>query len=1062
MLVCLGTLLKDNFKILSVDFAMWTMFVNTAILFSTFGCWSRPIYEDEASSGVNETQASIFSRLTFVWITPLVKLGWKKHLEQEDLWELSRMDAIEPVLEDYSRISKKWPLWVRIIILSKWYFAYQMSAALAGTVLSFASPYYLYQVIEQFRQDSFSRGTVLIELLSLFSCNCLKSILDGITYHNGRRVAMRARSVIVDELYAKSLQRRPFSDNENSDIKEHTSLGKIVTLMSVDAERIRKRLTYLHRIAIDLPISLFIGLFSLFSLLGWSATVGLLIMVISVPISTYLGKTVMMGQKKYSSFTDKRIELINELLQGIRVVKYFAWDKQFLQKIDTVRENELKAMVRLWGAFIGLNIVGNSSGIIIAVCTFTVFSLAQGENLNSAVAFTAINLLRTMTYVISALPRLLMRFLQAKVSFDRIDDFLNEDDLPQPKVINEPGSNEQVNIIGFNDADFGYYFKQNHFSEAQNSNGFKLKNLNLRFPSGKLSVIAGPIGAGKSSLLCALLGEMEVLKGEYFLPISDGKVDPKSGLSQSVAYGAQTVWLLNATIRENIVFGSHFESERYEKVLRDCALQSDLESLPGGDLTEIGERGINLSGGQKQRISLARACYSRAKIVLLDDILSAVDSPTARYLLHKCLLGLLKGRTVILITHATALVAPFADYIVYMENGQVIAADTPNALQGKQLALDIPDLILEKGSFDDVAGYKHSNTNLAKVTGNGTVLVEKETKSSGSVRLEVYRSYLIATGGILFCILFFGLNLFQWITQIGNDFWLKNWTDHNEQSTAHFSGKYLLSFYLTMKNAVSKEADSTWYYVGIYGLLGMLVIVTNISTTVLMLYGQLRASRVLHEKLLKRILGAPLRFFETTPVGRILNRFSSDMESVDGNGLDSIMSFMFQVIGTFVTLILIGVVSPYFLLLAPFILVSFAHIANLYRTTSRELKRFAAITTSPVYAQFSETLNGISTIRAYSANQRFVKRCHKSVNENHKPDFLLWALNRWLAIRMDFIAACAVLLSGVSILFVDISAGLAAMIISYSMDMTQTLLWSVRLHAEMEISMNAGKQFLHS
>ena len=744
------------------------------------------------------------------------------------------------------------------------------------------------------------------------------------------------------------------------------------------------------------------------------------------------------------------------------MIKYFAWDRQFAKKIDKVREQELNAMASLWGSFIGLNVVGNGSGIVIAVCTFTVYSLVQGRHLNSATAFTAINLLRTMTHVVSTLPRLIMRFLQAKVSFDRIDEYLNERNLPKYELSLDTPFETTGDDFGFKNAEFCYHSQENTDTEVPKDVGFTLKNLNFKFPEGKLSLIAGPIGAGKSSLLSALLSEMQVLKGLVLLPKTDHTVDALTGLSTTVALGAQTPWLLNATIRENILFGQPFESARYEQVLKECALITDLESLEGGDLTEIGEKGINLSGGQKQRISLARACYSKAKLVLLDDILSAVDSPTAKYLLDKCILGLLKGRTVVLITHSIQLVGPFADFVVYMRNGEVLAADTPNNLRDQFEDLEIPNSSIDTLVTSELIQVE-SNP-IAKLLGDGTTLVEKETKAIGSVRYEVYRSYLLSTGGYLFCCIFFGLNILQWFMQIGNDLWLKNWTDHNEQVANLISmlAKSAITFIVqkpTYMQSLSPQQDDTMYYVGVYGMLGIAVIFTSILTTVLMLYGQLRASRILHQRLLYRVLGAPLRFFETTPIGRILNRFSSDMENVDGSGLEIIMTFLYQIIGSCVTLILIGVVSPAFLLLAPFMLFAFAYVARMYRASSRELKRFTSITTSPVYAHFSETLNGLTTIRAYSAENRFIEICHELVNENHKSDFLLSALNRWLAIRMDLISSIAVFFSGISILFVDISAGLAAMIIAYSMDMTETLLWSVRFHAEMEISMNAGNWY---
>ncbi|KAJ3250674.1 hypothetical protein HK103_003279, partial [Boothiomyces macroporosus] len=357
-----------------------------------------------------------------------------------------------------------------------------------------------------------------------------------------------------------------------------------------------------------------------------------------------------------------RVSIMNEILQGIRIIKYFAWENYFAKKVEEARAKELMSIVALWASNIGIHSIATGSGTLVAFTTFAVYTFIAGKTLDTATAFTTVNLLNTTTDVLTGLTYRVMDIYRAKVSLGRIQGFLQEPELDKydkaklEDAFSDNGTESDF-TFGFREAELVYH---GGISETSQSN-FTLRKLNAEFPMEALTVICGPTGSGKSSLLLALLGEMKLISGQVASPFFDNP--GRNGKTAQVAYSAQTAWILNATIRENITFGHEYDPVRYEKVVRACALAKDFENLDGGDLTEIGEKGINLSGGQKQRISLARACYSPASIVLLDDPLSAVDAPTARYLLHKCILGVLKGRTVVLVSHATHLVVPFADYI---------------------------------------------------------------------------------------------------------------------------------------------------------------------------------------------------------------------------------------------------------------------------------------------------------------------------------------------------------------------------------------------------------------
>jgi ABC-type multidrug transport system fused ATPase/permease subunit len=584
---------------------------------------------------------------------------------------------------------------------------------------------------------------------------------------------------------------------------------------------------------------------------------------------------------------------------------------------------------------------------------------------------------------------------------------------------------------------------------------------------------------------------MKNISGEAVLPTSSDKfIDPVTNLTNTVGFAAQTAWLFNATIRDNILFGETYDPVRYEAVVRACALVTDFETLEGGDLTEIGEKGINLSGGQKQRISLARVCYSRASYVLLDDPLSAVDAPTAKHLLHHCILKLLKGRTVILVTHATSLVLPWSDYVVSMRNGSVLTKGTPAEIVADDKDDTLYGMELFREEFE-------TNDNLLKPLNlsplnGGTTLIEDEEKASGSVKLSLYKQYLTSAGGLTFtfvCIIFF---LIVSGNKLANDWWLKRWTDHNtnlqtnlsmsdfgiasianmgesnidKQIGTEFSSySDLLVKFIVPSTVASTSAESVapasqssdaLFYVGIYACLGLGVILTTNLQYAWTLYGTYQASINLHNQLLYRVLYSPLRFFEVTPIGRILNRFSKDMESIDTSVMDTLKFFTEKVLDGVTIIAVIGSIVPPFLLVVPFVAFVFGYVSSVYLRCSRELKRFESISRSPIYAQFSETLSGVCTIRAFHAEDRFQEVNVQKINDNHKPFFYVWAANRWLCMRTDLISAIFVFCSGLAAVYGNVGSGWAALLITYALQFTYSLIWVIRMQAEVEMNMNAG------
>ncbi|KAJ3276179.1 hypothetical protein HDV01_005627 [Terramyces sp. JEL0728] len=984
--------------------------VNTINLF-VIGLFNTRLEEDDTQMISKEKGASLFSLFLFSWLTPLVVEGYKCPIEQRNIWLLTKEDECKTVLGEYAEL-KGDRLMHKIFGMNSHYIIYQYACALSNIVLTFSAPYYLYQIVT-YIQSNQPRIGLLPYVFGLFGCSLFKAVTDGQMNFYSRRVGLRARIVLTDEIYRKCLHRIQSSDLEAA------SLGNIVTLMSVDLERIREFFGMSHNLMFILPSSLVIAIASLFFVLGWSAIVGILLIAILTPATSFLGKRILKHQTALLKNTDSRVSKINELLQGIRIVKYFAWESYFGGMVTESREKELNSYVQLWSYQIGFSTIGSASGILVIFSTFAIYTLVAGKTLDAATAFTAINLFKVVNEFLVELPSETMNWFKAWVSMKRVWKYLEEEELPQ--FSQEDVFNDQPDFIGFKNAEFCYY-------GDQNPDKFKLFDLDVEFPAGKLSLIAGPTGSGKTSLLQALLGEMQLTSGSFNL---------KNHEKTSVAYVAQTAWLLNASIRDNILFGEPYDFERYIRVVYACALAQDFMILPGGDLTEIGEKGINLSGGQKQRISLARACYSSSAVILLDDPLSAVDAPTAKILLKKAILEQLAGRTVILVSHAVKLVANYADYIVLMKNG---------AIEYKGTALEAYDsnTLSDQDLSPTEADGDHSHLLETEIfpiqrEDSATQLIEKEKKAVGAVEWSTYFLYFKGCGGYTF-IVFFALSfILASGSKVLNDWWLKIWTDHN--------------------NAVSKDpnpagSDSSFYII-IYAICGAGVVVAKNIQTISVLAGSLWASRYLHSELLHSILYSPLRFFDTTPIGRVLNRFSKDIESVDADVMDYMRIFMEKIVLSLTTVVVIASIIPEFLLLAPIILWIYSYIAKYYLASARELKRLNSVTRSPIYSHFAETLAGVVTIRAYNLISKFCDINLAHIDENQKPGFFMRALVRWISVQTDVISSILVCFVGISIIITPTNAGSAALIITYVLEFSKALMWAVRKHVDVEIGMNS-------
>ena len=1060
-----------------------------------------------------EPQTSIASFISWSWFNGFLWNAYKKSLEAKDIWGL--------MLEDYSifvikrfkaynnRDNRKDQRFSHILIMFfSNYISLQAFWALCGGILSFVPTLLLMRILEYVdNQATAPANLAWFYVFCMFSARVLVAVCNGQALFFGRRVCIRMRSIIISEIYSKALRRRisnekPTSkrddidpqtknDYEDIDADEESSsanLGSIINLMAVDSFKVAEICAYLHAF-VEASVMVIVALVLLFKLLGFAAIVGSVLIILIMPINYKCATLLGDYQKKSLATTDKRIQKLNETFQAIRIIKFFSWEDNIKNDIQDIRERELNMILMRSLVWAFSSFIWFITPSIVTTFSFTFYIYVQGETLTTPVAFTALSLFTLLKTPLDQLSDMLSFAIQSKVSLDRIQDFLEEPDTEKYEQLTVDSAGNTIAM------------KNVTVSWNKDNADFKLRNLDIDFKIGKLNIVIGPTGSGKTSLLMALLGEMHLIEGQIIVPSLDPRhelVADLNGMTNSMAYCSQAAWLLNDTVRNNILFNSRYDEARYSAVIEACGLKRDFEILTAGDMTEIGERGMTLSGGQKQRVSLARALYSNSKHILLDDCLSAVDSHTAAWIYDNCITGpLMDNRTCILVSHNIALTLRNAEQVIMLENGRVTQQGNPlTLLHDGALGEDelVKSSILSRhNSSVNLASKSTSALNgltpLTKTNKENTKkdptdderaktgkLVEEESKSEGSVDMEVYKWYMNVFGGFKVLFLLASLFLIAQAVYISQSWWVRDWVSENSNPVKDFTNNVAVyakqvAFQVTLTSTnifryseaqnndirIEKDKHSNAYYLTIYFLIGLTQAILSAAKTVFSFYAGIDASRKIFNLLLEKALHAKLRFFDSTPIGRIMNRFSKDIEAVDQELTPYVEGVFYCVIELFSTVVLITYITPQFLSIAILVSILYYLIGLLYLTGSRELKRFESITKSPIYQHFSETLVGVTTVRAYGDETRFMQDNIQKIDENNKPFFYMWVANRWLSFRIDIIGSFVIFGAGVFILLniKNIDSGMAGISLTYAISFTEGALWLVRFYSNLEMNMNS-------
>lgn len=679
--------------------------------------------------------ADVFSALTFGWMTPLMKYGYKEYLTQDDLWNLRKRDTAQAaggVLENAWAIEleKKNPsLWMALFRgFSGPYLRGSVIKSMSD-VLQFCQPQLLRLLIsfvESYRPGNpqpqpVIRGAAIA--IAMFAVSVLQTVCLHQYFQRAFETGMRIKSGLTAMIYAKSMK----LSNEGRASK---STGDIVNYMAVDTQRLQD-LTQYGQMLWSAPFQIALCMASLYQLVGWSLLAGVGVMILMIPINGVIARIMKTLQKTQMKNKDARTRLMTEILNNMKSIKLFAWGQAFMNKLKFIRNDQELHTLRKIGAVQAVaNFTWSTTPFLVSCCTFVVFVLTTDKPLTTEIVFPALTLFNLLTFPLAILPMVITAIVEASVAVGRLTSYFTAEELqPDAVIAKEPALHIGDDSVKVRDASFTWDRKESKRC---------LENIDFEARKGELSCIVGRVGSGKSSLLQAMLGDIWKIHGEIVL-------------HGSVAYVAQQPWIMNATIRDNIVFGHRWDPHFYERTINACALVEDFKTLPDGDQTEVGERGISLSGGQKARVALARAVYARADIYLLDDCLSAVDQHVGRHLINKVLgsSGLLAGKTRVLATNSIPILAE-ADFVTLIRDGKVLEKGTYKqlmAMKGEIASLIRTANNEEEENFSTTPEGDEGSINTSEAEDSTAVTTDASSEVEGLDEMQEGLSQLTSTPG---------------------------------------------------------------------------------------------------------------------------------------------------------------------------------------------------------------------------------------------------------------------------------------------------------------------------
>ncbi|XP_061925145.1 ATP-binding cassette sub-family C member 4-like [Entelurus aequoreus] len=996
-------------------------------------------------------KANLLSRIFFCWLNPLFRIGHKRRLREDDMYKVLPEDASDRLgdeLQWYWNQEVKMaakdlrqPKLTKALIKCYW-----RSYARIGVFIfieesiKLVQAWLLGKVIEYFEKPNARSPAAVYEAYGYAAGIAMSTfwaaLLHHLYFYQVQRAGMKIRVAMCHMIYRKAL-------SLNNTALTKTTTGQIVNLLSNDVNRFDEVTLYLHYLWIG-PLQTAMVIALLMYWIGPSCFAGIAVIFVLIPVQTMFGRLFSTLRAETAVLSDDRIRTMSEVITGIRVIKMCGWEKTFAALVDEVRRMEISTVMKssyLRGLNMASYFVAIKIIIFITVCVYVL----TGNQLSSSTIFMAMSLYGAIRLTITLFfPYAIEKVSESLISIRRIKTFLLLDEVA-PQHLGLPVAEKKDAMLKIQDL-ICYWDK---IQEAPT-----LQNVSFNVRPGQLLVVIGRVGSGKSSLLSAVLGELSQ---------ESGVVKVRGALT----YTSQQPWILPGTIQSNILFGKELNRQKYDRVLRACALKRDMELLPGGDLTSVGDRGSNLSGGQKARVSLARAVYQNADIYLLDDPLSAVDAEVGKHIFEECICGLLRNKPRVLVTHQLQYLKA-AHQIVVLKEGQMVVSGTYGELQSS--GLDFSSLLKEEESQEErqSIAFRYPRTlsdDSVSMSSSHCSLMEEEPltlapqpteeewRPQENIGLQLYVKYFRAGANFLVLFLLILLNALAHVTFVLQDWWLAWWASKQQKQhvnlTQHLNGSLPAQLDLDL-------------YLSVYAGLTAASVVFGFVRSLVFFSILVKSAQTLHNSMFEAILRTPVHFFEINPIGRILNRFSKDMGYLDSVLPWTFVDFTQVFLQVFGVILVSSIIIPWILI--PFVPL-FSVILCLRRyflQTSRDIKRLEATTRSPVFSHLSSSLQGLSTIRAFKVQEWF-QQMFDDYQDLHSEAWILFlTTSRWLAIRLDGICSIFVAVTAFGCLYFRevLDPGAVGLALSYAVTLTGMFQWGVRQSAEIENMMTSVERLV--
>ncbi|KAJ5303614.1 hypothetical protein N7476_010413, partial [Penicillium atrosanguineum] len=997
-----------------------------------------------------EDNLRLWQFLTVSWMAPLITLGRLRKLDDPDVWLLGYEFQHRRLHEKFRRI--------RGTVLGRLLKANGLDILVISAIATiqmfcdFSTPILLQQLLQAMQDPTRSKRVPLTYALLSLLIRLVAAQSQVLNLWYGRRCYERSRGEMVMMVYEKALSRKnilgarkiegEFSltegDNMDADearreleetsvkagfwsrllpqhrktkqvkTKQAASLGKIFNLLRGDVYDVAQRFWEVD-VLIDKPLGLVIAVWLVWTLFGPSCFLGIFAVLVAQAINAIVTRILLLWEEKRRAATDSRLQNTSQFVEAIRHLRWYGWQDHWLRQVMEARQHELslRIITSLWNILIRF-INAFASGVFPVIALYA-YTLLAGRELRIDIIFPALQLFTMLETRLRDIPGLITAFINASIALGRIEDFMEEPDKDQ-LPLDDPTDEIPFQLDSCSFAWPGKILPV-------------LTNINVIIPKG-ITVVSGKVGAGKTAFLQALLGELDRLGGSSHVP------------NEMIGYCAQTPWLQSMSIRDNILFSAPYDEQRYKRTLDVCALLPDLSQFKHGDLTFVGENGIGLSGGQKARVALARAVYSTSRVLLLDDPLSALDHNTAELIVRKCLSGpLMIGRTIVLVTHRTALVRTIASQIIEIDEGHCTVHDRYAIMSSSKYGME--SSMLSTDSESETEGEISLEDEATAVPDK---FIEDEHRAERGVKARVYWTYIKAGKLRWWLVLVLVLTVYR-LASVGQSWFLKGWGEaYNTSSSA--SGGLVGDTALVATSSVdayfapSNPMDQLppprddvrpwlWTFFAIISFQAATLLIAQFLMLAIVYF----AGKALFRQVMVRVSRATFRFFDVTPVGRLMNRLTSDIGVVDGNISEQFQIIAFQAITWISSILVIATATPAFLILSLILTVCFVLIFLQFLPTSQSLRRLEMVSLTPLLSNFGELLHGLTTVRAFRAEERFQSRVISVVDKFQGMDHFYWSLQAWLMYRFESLSAFSTFCLTALALYTNTTPGLVAFVL---------------------------------